>query len=146
MANQGDYDLVIAIHPQHAESILAGTKTVELRSRFPQVPSGTRVYLYATAPVSAVIGGFHVGGIDVGTAEEVWGRNSRHLAITFDEFSKYAKGQKILKAIEVVRPFRLSRPVGREEMRTMPEAFTAPQGTSYLRPPSLRSRLQLLRA
>jgi predicted transcriptional regulator len=144
MLQQGDYDLVVAIHPQHAERILNGTKTVELRSRFPDVEEGTRVYLYATAPISAVVGGFQVAGIETGTPEQIWERNSKELSITIDEFRAYANGQPKLKAIQIRQPFRLSKPVSRAELRAMPEAFATPQGTSYLRPQSLRKHLQIL--
>ncbi len=40
-------NIILAIHPEHAENILAGIKTVELRRRIPvQLTPGATIYLY----------------------------------------------------------------------------------------------------
>lgn len=40
-------NIILAIHPEHADNILAGIKTVELRRRIPvQLTPGATVYLY----------------------------------------------------------------------------------------------------
>lgn len=47
--------IIISIHPEYAEKILTGEKTYELRTRLPQ-DKPERMIIYATAPVSAVVG------------------------------------------------------------------------------------------
>ena len=49
-------DAIISIHPDYADAIFAGKKTIELRRRIPEVPSGTRLWIYATRPTGAIIG------------------------------------------------------------------------------------------
>jgi len=47
-------EVILAIKPKYARTILDGTKTVELRKRFPQ--GIERIFLYATAPEKSIIG------------------------------------------------------------------------------------------
>ncbi len=52
---------LFSIHPQYAEAILAGTKSVEFR-RTPLADDVTHVVVYATAPTKMVVGIFEVDG------------------------------------------------------------------------------------
>ena len=45
------------------EQVLTGTKTVELRRKKPQLRPGATVYIYATAPVKAVVASAQLAGI-----------------------------------------------------------------------------------
>jgi hypothetical protein len=50
-------DVIFSIRPPHAEKILDGTKTVELRRRFTgDVRLGTLALIYTTSPTSALTG------------------------------------------------------------------------------------------
>ena len=55
--------LLISIRPTFVEQILTGTKTVELRRKKPQLRPGAAVYIYATAPVKAVVARAQLAGI-----------------------------------------------------------------------------------
>lgn len=55
-------NIVMSIHPKHAEAILNGTKTVEFRKTRPRKPFGM-VIVYATAPVKRIVGQFEVSEI-----------------------------------------------------------------------------------
>ena len=137
-------DLLLAIHPEHAASILSGRKTFEVRARFPSLPPGTRVYLYATSPVSAVVGGFEAGMVVEATAESIWGQLSDQLGITKEGFEKYARGRKSLKAIEVLNPFRLRRSLPRSELVARQVPYAPPQGFRFLHNLGLQRELQSL--
>lgn len=58
-------DLLLAIKQRHAEDILFNNKTVEIRKRCPRMTAGDKVYLYVTAPISAVVGYFIWDGYSV---------------------------------------------------------------------------------
>ena len=102
--------LILAIHPQPAEKILNGEKKYELRTRFPSVDVGVRVYLYVTAPVSAVVGGFMIGGVEEDKVPSIWSRIGSLLGITKHEFDEYARGRNTAKAIRVESPFAYLTP------------------------------------
>ena len=47
-------DAIISIKPRHVDNILSGNKTVELRTRSINLPSGSRLWVYTTLPVGKV--------------------------------------------------------------------------------------------
>jgi predicted transcriptional regulator len=50
-------DILISIQPEYAEQIMGGCKTVELRRRFVEaVDQDTRLFIYSSNPVGAIIG------------------------------------------------------------------------------------------
>ncbi|QQU88430.1 hypothetical protein I6I68_12860 [Corynebacterium glucuronolyticum] len=55
--------LLISTRPTLVEQTLTGTKTVELRRKKPQLRPGAAVYIYATAPVKAVVARAQLAGI-----------------------------------------------------------------------------------
>ncbi|MDE0040937.1 MAG: ASCH domain-containing protein, partial [Candidatus Poribacteria bacterium] len=65
-------DALISIRPNFAEAILAGKKTVEIRRRIPALQVGTRLWIYATRPLGAIIGTAIVAKIIEGTPTELW--------------------------------------------------------------------------
>jgi predicted transcriptional regulator len=138
--------LILAIHPSHAEAILSGKKTVELRTRFPAVSPGATVYLYATAPVSSIIGGFHVGEVLRDGAERIWSCLQAELNITEQQFKAYLRGQAEVSAICVQRPFRLRRPSPNPELAAVESRYRFPQSFRFLREPVLRLHLRALEA
>jgi len=96
----------MSIHPKYAEAIFAGTKKVEFRKRRLD-PSVTHVVVYATAPISAVVGVFvvkaqkskspaalwktyrDIGGIDSGSFFNYFDGHSTGVAIEIDKASKH---------------------------------------------------------
>src|SRR6266851_9958504 len=58
-------DLLISIKPEYASAILEGRKTVELRRKFPEdVAFGSRLYIYSSSPIQAVVGIASVTRVD----------------------------------------------------------------------------------
>lgn len=50
-------DIMLSIHPRHADAILDGCKTVEVRTTLPlKIWRDEKIYLYATSPIQKVIG------------------------------------------------------------------------------------------
>ena len=62
---------LMSIHPAYADAILAGTKKVEFRKR-PIADDVTHVIVYATAPISAVVGAFTVEHQATATPSTLW--------------------------------------------------------------------------
>jgi predicted transcriptional regulator len=62
-------EILMSIHREYVDAILAGTKTWEFRRRT-ALKAGDRVWMYATVPTGAVLGWFVIG--------EVVALNARH--------------------------------------------------------------------
>lgn len=140
--------ILLAIHARHAYAILSGKKTHELRRRLRNVAKGDRVYLYATAPNSAVIGGFSVSYVDRDTPRDIWKRIGEGFAISKGDFDAYVSGAQEVVAIRVGDTFHLRRPTQARELMGVDAAFSPPQSALILRSQPVRShlaRLQLQR-
>jgi predicted transcriptional regulator len=84
--------LLLSVRPEHAEAILEGRKTVELRRRRVSAAPGTAVVLYATHPTGAVVGKANVREAITCSREDAWSRHSGALAIDRAAFDAYMEG------------------------------------------------------
>lgn len=107
--------IVMALKPKYAKAIYEGRKTWEFRKVPP--PLFTRIYIYESAPVSAVTGWVDfsesVTGIplcvwDMVKAAKLGGKNLPGL--TYAELTQYA-GDNTVTALHVYKAERLDRPI-----------------------------------
>ena len=64
--------LLLSVHPRFADGILAGTKRVELRRKFPHVPKNAKVFIYETSPTMAIVGSFGIESVVRLELELLW--------------------------------------------------------------------------
>jgi predicted transcriptional regulator len=79
---------LMSIHPEYARAILTGTKKVEFRKR-PIASDVTHVIVYATAPVSAIVGAFTVADQAKAAPSSLWQRYAKVAGITRRRFFGY---------------------------------------------------------
>lgn len=126
-------DVVISIRPQYSERIMDGSKTVELRRRFPvSAPQGTVAYIYSTSPVRAMVGMAQIKDVLKLPVAEIWRRFSEKASITKQDFDRYFDGTDHGYALlfEQVKPF--SSPLPLEFLREQ-FGFEPPQSYLYAR-------------
>lgn len=84
------HDFVVSIKPEYATKIISGEKKVELRRRFPYgTVTGARLYIYASAPVQAVIGYATIQTVERISPNEIWSRYASVACIQRDDFLAY---------------------------------------------------------
>ncbi len=120
---------LIAIHPQHAEAILAGRKSVEFRKRMFRQPV-SHVLLYATAPVKGVVGWFVLDGMDEDSPTAIWRRHGERGAITRSHYRNYYRGSRSAVALKVKRPVALDEPL---PLDAVVPGGRPPQSFAYVR-------------
>ena len=104
-------DIVASVHPRHAQAILDGTKTVELRKRAPRCAELIdRMYIYETAPTSLVVGRVMVVSIQCLSPDALWMYYGHRTCVTEAEFFEYFDGHLEAYGIEVAVPRRYARP------------------------------------
>ena len=123
----GENDAIISIHPHHAQAILDGAKTIELRRRIPTLSVGTRLWIYATRPVGAVIGVATVERIVRGEPEQIWLEFGDQSGIGRDDFDSYFDGSSIAIGLLLVNAQRNAEQVAIEKLRRIREGFHPPQ-------------------
>ncbi len=114
---------ILSIKPQFVEEIKAGRKRYEYRKSVFKQPV-EKVYVYASAPVSMIIGEFQPVDVVSGTPAEVWNKTRQFSGITKNFFEAYYEGRSMAYAI-VIQNF-----VEYEKPRKIP--FQAPQSYRYV--------------
>lgn len=107
--------IVMALKPAYAKAIYEGKKQWEFRKAPP--PLYTRIYIYESAPVSAVTGWVYFSESVTGVPVVVWDmvRTNRCFTknltgISLPALQAYA-GKKLVTALRVYKPERLDRPI-----------------------------------
>jgi predicted transcriptional regulator len=124
-------DVIISIHPTHADSILAGKKTIELRRRIPELPSGTRLWIYATRPIGAVVGFVTIQHVSRAHPKTIWKEHRAGIGINYAAFKAYCNGAREAVAILLAAARRVS-PVTIDQLRGIRGSFHPPQVVTRL--------------
>lgn len=119
-------DALISIHPAYADAILAGKKTIELRRRIPELPTGTRLWIYATRPTAAVIGFVTIGNVARAHPRTIWQKHRVGAGVDHAAFTAYFNGAEMGVAILLKAAQRVG-PISIEKLREIRQRFHPPQ-------------------
>lgn len=109
--------LLLSVRPRFAQALLAGTKTVEIRRRFPDVPAGMMVVVYSSSPEKAVIGTMQAKALVRSTAIAIWRDYSEAIALEESELTDYLDGASECSVLELSHPQLWPSPVSLNELR-----------------------------
>lgn len=124
--------IVISVKPKWAKLIMSGEKKVELRKSFSKsVPLGSTAIIYASAPMSAIIGTIKLKKIDVDKLESLWNEYAIWTMATRDEFFDYFKGKETGVALIVEQPIKQHEKSLKELRKNY--NFTPPVSWRYLK-------------
>lgn len=122
-----DTDVLISIEPRYFDSILSGKKTVELRRRAPQIPKGSRIWLYSKSPVATIAATCELRYSETLTLPDMWRTHGSELAITKSEFDSYLSGLGVATALVLKEVRELRSPVDLAQARSLRMNFQPPQ-------------------
>lgn len=125
--------VLLSVKPRYAHEILSGRKTVEVRRRFPIIPSGTTVVIYSTSPERAIIGTVLVKRSTKVDPSDVWKLHSKDIRIERDELIDYLDGASESTLLEVESPLRWDKSVPLDLFRSA-IGVEPPQSFRYLQP------------
>lgn len=118
-------NVILSIKPQFIEEIVAGNKRFEFRKSVFKQPV-EKVYVYASAPISRIIGEFQPVDVVIGSPGEVWKETKKFSGITKKFYDEYYKGRKTAYAI-VIQNF-----IKYEHQVNLPNGIHAPQSYCYV--------------
>lgn len=125
------HDFVVSIKPEYATKIMSGEKTVELRRRFPYgTVTGARMYVYASAPIQAVVGFAVIKTVHRIPPEEIWERYSAVSFIKRDDFVAYYAGSEVGYVLVLDEVTGFAKPI---PLITLKDrlGFSPPQSFAY---------------
>ena len=119
---------LMPIHPRYANAILDGSKGTEFRKRR-LAPDIRRIVIYATAPISRIIGEFTIGETVVGSPQEIWRDHGATGEISEPAFHSYFAGRDMAVAFVVTQIRRYAESLALADLTPKP---AVPQSTIYL--------------
>jgi predicted transcriptional regulator len=123
--------LFLSIKPRYARAILAGSKTVEVRRKFPVVPEGTVIVLYSSSPERAVLGTVRLKRVTRIDPTEVWNLHAKDIEISEADLTQYLHGAAESTLLEVDNPTTWNTPVPLSALRKA-IGVEPPQSFRYL--------------
>lgn len=93
-------NVILSIKPEFVEKIFSGEKQYEYRKVLFKQKVDT-VYIYASRPVSRIVGEFKIDEILCDTPENIWKKTKRQSGVTQNFFDKYYKGREKAVALKI---------------------------------------------
>lgn len=120
--------VILSIKPYYAEKILSGEKTYELRKSIFKVPNIKTVIIYASYPISRIIGEFEIDGIIHEEITILWAKTKQFTAVDKFFFDEYFADKEKGYAIKIKNIKRYNKTYNIMEKY----GVTAPQSFSYI--------------
>ena len=122
-------NVILSIRPIFCQEIFNGSKVYEYRKRVFKSSDMDKVYIYASKPISKIVGYFTIKRVIDDTPSIVWEQTHRFGGITKKQFQEYFQGHSVAYAIEIDEVVKLDTPI---DPKSIIEGFTAPQNYCYL--------------
>lgn len=120
--------IILSIKPEFANKIFDGNKKFEFRRSIFKNRSVSKVIVYASSPISKIIGEFEIGEILFEDLDALWKHTKEHSGITEDYFFDYFTGKENGFALEIREVIRYKKEL------CIKEAFgkAPPQSFAYV--------------
>lgn len=123
--------VLLSVKPKYAQSLMAGTKTAEVRRRFPDIAAGTLIYVYSSSPQRAIIGTLRSEEIHRRGPAEVWEQFNKVIDIDRANLNDYLANTDEAVVLEVSTPEPWHVPLPLSKLREL-IGLEPPQSFRYL--------------
>lgn len=121
--------VLLSIKPEFVAKIFSNEKQYEFRKVIFKNKQVKDVVIYASSPVSKVVGEFTIGKIIEDTPDKVWELTKDKAGITKSYFDNYFKGKRVAYAIKIKQAARYDKPADLQNLGIK----RAPQSFMYLK-------------
>lgn len=123
---------MLSIRPKYVTRILAGEKSVEFRRRLPrQAPIGSKLAIYATAPVGGLVAMAKIESYIESGPQNVWRSCRGKGGISCSEFNSYFKDSELAVGIFLASVQPVTPIVTLRDLRDWWPGFHPPQQFAY---------------
>ena len=120
--------VILSIKPEFAEKIFNGSKKFEFRRRLYKNKDVKVVIVYASAPISKIIGEFEIGSVLHDDLGSLWNTTNEYSGISEEYYLEYFKGKENGYAIAVKKAEKYDKPICIKETF----GLTPPQSFAYV--------------
>jgi predicted transcriptional regulator len=122
-------EIILSIKPRFADLIFKGEKKYEFRRSIFKDERVNKVIVYASAPVSKVIGEFEIDGVLNEAIDVLWNTTKDQSGITEEYYQEYFEGKNKGYAIKIKKAKKY------KEWMSIEEEFgiRAPQSFAYIK-------------
>lgn len=121
-------NVIMSIRPTFCKLILDGQKRYEYRKRVFNRSDVDKVYIYASKPISKVVGYFTIAAMIEDSPRNLWKTTCKGSGITKKFFDAYFRGCDMAHAIEIDEVVKFDTPIDPKEVI---KDFTPPQNFTY---------------
>ena len=121
--------VLLSIKPEFVAKIFSNEKQYEFRKVIFKDKQVKDVVIYASSPVSKVVGEFKIDKIIEDTPDKVWKLTKDKAGITKSYFDEYFRGKRVANAIKIKQATRYDKPIDLQELGVK----RAPQSFMYLK-------------
>lgn len=130
--------ILLSVLPTFAYQILDGTKKWEYRKRAPKIEEKTKMFLYASGDVGAIIGECVVTKVIQMPVEELIENTIDETPSSKEGVRAYFAGHHMGSALRVEEPEKYGKPITLLEIIDRIPGFAVPQNFYYLRKDDLK--------
>lgn len=124
-------EAIISIRSPYAAAILSGSKTVELRRRFPSLEEGTLLWIYSPGPEGAIVGQATIAQVLRASPNAIWRKHRKALGLSWELFQGYCRGTQQAVAVVLKAPTAIE-PLSRSKLKKVRSNFHPPQVATRL--------------
>lgn len=121
--------VLLSIKPEFVAKIFSNEKQYEFRKVIFKNKQVKDVVIYASSPVSKVVGEFTIAKIIEDTPDKVWKLTKDKAGITKSYFDDYFKGKQVAYAIKIKQATQYDKPIDLQDLGVK----RAPQSFMYLK-------------
>lgn len=119
---------ILSIKPEFVTKIFSGEKRYEYRKTLFKQKIDT-VYIYASRPISKIVGQFKIAGVISNTPEEVWKETKDYSGVSKEFFYKYFTGKDKGVALKIKDAQEFPVYIGVKDIK---EKINVPQSFIYI--------------
>lgn len=121
--------VLLSIKPEFVAKIFSNEKQYEFRKVIFKNKQIRDVVIYASSPVSKVVGSFTIDKIIGDTPDKVWKLTKDKAGITKSYFDNYFKDKQVAYAIKIKQATQYDKPIDLQDLNIQ----RAPQSFMYLK-------------
>ena len=122
-------NVILSIKPCFCNSIFKRLKLYGYRKKVFKCLDVDKVYIYASKPISKIVGYFTIKRIISDTPSMIWSQTHEYGGISKKLYLDYFNSHDVAHAIEIDEVVKLDTPIDPKEVI---KDFTAPQNYCYL--------------